>query len=116
MERFNIAQQPGTFAEREPVRKALAKGGEPILPVIMLDGHTVSQGRYPSRQELASWTNLVVEQGASLFSEAAAELIAIGASIAADCEPCFKSHFDRARNLLGSCVEPKRLAHRILGT
>jgi AhpD family alkylhydroperoxidase len=35
----------------------------------------------------------------SLYSPAVAELVAIGAAIAANCEPCFKHHYDKARKL-----------------
>ena len=35
----------------------------------------------------------------SVYNEAVAELVAIGAAIAANCEPCFKYHFNQARKL-----------------
>ncbi len=35
----------------------------------------------------------------SIFTDKVAELIAIGAAIAANCEPCFRYHYDRARKL-----------------
>ena len=35
----------------------------------------------------------------SLYTEAIAELVAIGAAIAANCEPCFRAHYDKARKL-----------------
>ena len=35
----------------------------------------------------------------SLYSPAVAELVAIGAAIAANCEPCFRHHYDQARKL-----------------
>ncbi len=34
-----------------------------------------------------------------LFTEQVAELVAIGAAIAANCEPCFKYHYDQAAKL-----------------
>ena len=34
-----------------------------------------------------------------MYTEAVAELVAIGAAIASNCEPCFKYHYDRARKL-----------------
>ena len=37
--------------------------------------------------------------GSKLFTEAVAELVAIGAAIASNCEPCFKFHYDKARKL-----------------
>ncbi len=35
----------------------------------------------------------------SIYSAAVAELVAIGAAIASNCEPCFKFHFDKAHKL-----------------
>ena len=34
-----------------------------------------------------------------LFTDAVRELVAIGAAIASNCEPCFKHHFSEARKL-----------------
>jgi AhpD family alkylhydroperoxidase len=39
------------------------------------------------------------EKSSSLFSPAVAELVAIGAAVAANCETCFKYHFSQARKL-----------------
>lgn len=36
---------------------------------------------------------------ASLFTSQVQELVAIGAAIAANCEPCFKFHYSKARKL-----------------
>ena len=38
-------------------------------------------------------------QPASLMTEAVTELVAVGAAIAANCEPCFRHHFDSAHKL-----------------
>jgi AhpD family alkylhydroperoxidase len=35
----------------------------------------------------------------SIFNEQVAELVAIGAAIGSNCEPCFKYHYDQARKL-----------------
>jgi AhpD family alkylhydroperoxidase len=35
----------------------------------------------------------------SIFTEQVAELVAMGAAIASNCEPCFKYHYDQARKL-----------------
>ncbi len=35
----------------------------------------------------------------SIFTGQVAELVAIGAAIGANCEPCFKYHYDQARKL-----------------
>jgi len=49
-------------------------------------------------------------EAGSLFSPAVAELVAIGAAIAANCEPCFKHHFDQARRL---GVTPRDMARAV---
>ena len=35
----------------------------------------------------------------SIFSRSVAELVAIGAAIGANCEPCFKYHYSQARKM-----------------
>ncbi len=39
------------------------------------------------------------EDSGVVYNDAVAELVAIGAAIGANCEPCFKYHFAQARNL-----------------
>ena len=60
VERFNLAQQPGAFAEDEVVRSTLETKGEAGLPLVRVDGEVKSSGRYPSRAELAAWTGVRV--------------------------------------------------------
>lgn len=95
--RFNLAQEPGAFAEDASVKAALETKGEAALPLIKADDAVVSSGAYPSRDELAAWAGL--PSMPSLYTEAVAELVAIGAAIASNCEPCFKFHYDKARKL-----------------
>lgn len=64
VQRFNLAQQPGAFVEREPVVGALRDKGEGSLPLLLAGGELVSQGRYPSRGELASWAGLEAPRAA----------------------------------------------------
>jgi len=45
----------------------------------------------------------------SIFTAQVAELVAIGAAIASNCEPCFKYHYDQARKL-GVCDLDMRYA------
>ena len=96
IERFNLAQQPLAFAENETVKAYLEHAGQEGLPLILVDGEQVLAGRYPTRDELVTW---IGSPAASLFTEQVAELVAIGAAIAANCKPCFKYHYDRAREL-----------------
>jgi AhpD family alkylhydroperoxidase len=98
VERFNLAQQPAAFAEDQVVRSALETKGEAGLPLVKVNGEVKSSGVYPSRAELAAWAG-VGAPAPSLFTEAVAELVAIGAAIATNCEPCFKFHYDKARRL-----------------
>jgi len=58
VERFNLAQQPGAFAERPAVREALRAKGEECLPLIFADGEMVREGSYPTRDELADLAGL----------------------------------------------------------
>jgi AhpD family alkylhydroperoxidase len=98
VERFNLSQQPGAFAADAVVRAALEEQGETALPLVKLDGEVKSTGVYPPRDELAAWAGLAAP-APSIFSDAVAELVAIGAAIAANCEPCFRYHYDKARKL-----------------
>ncbi len=98
VERFNLAQQPAAFAEDHAVRAALQTKGEAGLPLVKVNDEVKSSGVYPSRADLAAWAG-VGAPAPSLFTEAVAELVAIGAAIASNCEPCFKFHYDKARKL-----------------
>jgi AhpD family alkylhydroperoxidase len=97
VERFNLAQQPGAFAERELVSEALRAKGEECLPLVLADGQVVSEGTYPSRAELAGIAG--IEEPAAIYTPAVEELVAIGAAIASNCEPCLEFHVAKAREL-----------------
>jgi AhpD family alkylhydroperoxidase len=93
--RYNLAQEPGRFAGHEQVRALLAEGGEEVLPVVVVDGEVRSSGRYPARAELAAWA--LPSAPADVLDEVTAELVAIGAAVGANCEPCLKFHYSKAR-------------------
>jgi AhpD family alkylhydroperoxidase len=97
IERFNLAQQPMAFAEHPVVKSFLEQSGAEGLPLVLLDGNLVLSGRYPSRDELSEWFGFAT--GPSIFTTQVAELVAIGAAVASNCEPCFKYHYDQARKL-----------------
>ncbi len=65
VERFNLAQDPGTFAKKPVVEQMLAKVGAECLPLILVDGHVVSQGVYPSREELTAFTGIAAQKPVS---------------------------------------------------
>ncbi|MFA5263873.1 MAG: arsenite efflux transporter metallochaperone ArsD [Opitutaceae bacterium] len=98
VERFNLTQTPMAFAENEVVRAALTANGEASLPLVLVDGKVVVSGDYPTRDELAGLLGLKnVTEG--MFTPAVAELVAIGAAIAANCEPCLRYHTREAEKL-----------------
>jgi len=98
VERFNLSQQPGAFVDDAAVKATLEKQGEAGLPLVKVNGDVKSSGVYPSRDDLAAWAGIGAP-APSLFTDAVAELVAIGAAIASNCEPCFKFHYDKARKL-----------------
>lgn len=96
VERHTLSQEPQAFAERDLVRALLAERGDDALPAVVVGGELRSSGRYPSRQELSSWTLGAPSAG---LDARTAELVAIGAAIGANCEPCLKYHYNEARRL-----------------
>ena len=97
--RYNLSQQPQAFVGNPLVKAVLAEGGNASLPLIIVDGQIATRGTYPSREELARLGRLIPAEELSLYTESIAELVAIGAAIASNCEPCFRFHFDKARKL-----------------
>jgi len=98
--RYNLGQEPGAFAEREPIRALLHEGGEAALPIVTVDGEVRSSGRYPGREELAGWAGVAVDEPeVSVSLDLVAELAALGSAVGSNCEPCFKFHYDKARKL-----------------
>lgn len=106
--RHNLAQEPLVFAQHPEVKRVIDETDGNGLPAILLDGKVKQHGAYPSRSDLASWLGLPEDEtaeeepeghGRGLVTPAVAELIAIGASIASNCEPCFRYHYDQAQRL-----------------
>jgi AhpD family alkylhydroperoxidase len=99
VERFNLSQQPAAFVGNPVVSQAI-RGREDGLPLLLVDGKIAAQGSYPAREVLAELAGAAAPAAApSLYTDAVQELVAIGAAIAANCEPCFRHHFDKARKL-----------------
>ncbi|HEY1068836.1 MAG TPA: arsenite efflux transporter metallochaperone ArsD [Pirellulales bacterium] len=61
VERFNLAQQPQAFVAHADVTAALRANPEHALPLVKLDGRIVSEGVYPTRQQLAKWCGVAVK-------------------------------------------------------
>ena len=62
IERYNLAQQPGAFAQNDSVKILLQSVGEKALPLIFWDGTLKLQGRYPTREERAAWVRAAMEK------------------------------------------------------
>jgi arsenical resistance operon trans-acting repressor ArsD len=61
VERFNLSQQPGAFAETPAVKEALARGTE-VLPLVLVGDRIAVEGAYPSRETLAALAGVVVKR------------------------------------------------------
>jgi len=96
VERYNLSQEPAAFVANAEVTAAM-RARDDALPLLLVDGKIVSQGSYPERGALAELAGIALPK--SIYTEAVQELVAIGAAIAANCEPCFRHHFDKARKL-----------------
>jgi AhpD family alkylhydroperoxidase len=107
VERFHLSQEPAKFAAQPAVTEAM-RGRDDALPLVLLDGKIVSRGTYLTRDALAGLVGLSAPK--SIYSEAVAELVAIGAAIASSCEPCFRFHYDKARKL---GVSKEDMAHAV---
>jgi len=114
VERINLGQQPQVFVQHDAIRRLLETQGETALPAIVVNGEIKQCGRYPSRDQLAEWAHVPSE--VSLFTDEVAGLVALGAAIASNCEPCFKFHYDQARKLGVTDADMRRavdLAQRV---
>ena len=56
--RYNLASEPQEFAANGAVKAFLQVSGSAGLPLILVDGVTAMTGRYPDRDQLASWAEL----------------------------------------------------------
>jgi len=55
VERHNLAQNPIKFVENATVKKRIDEGGMEVLPILMIDGEIVLEGRYPDETERLQW-------------------------------------------------------------
>lgn len=56
VERFNLAQQPEEFTKNALIQQLLTAEGVDCLPLVIVNDHLVSRSEYPSRENLALWT------------------------------------------------------------
>ncbi|MFM2416257.1 MAG: hypothetical protein RL385_980 [Pseudomonadota bacterium] len=64
VERYNLSQEPGAFADTPVVKEALARGTE-VLPLVLIEGRIVAEGTYPARETLAALSGVVVRKAES---------------------------------------------------
>lgn len=64
--RVNLAQNPAEFVKNTTVQQMLVDEGVECLPLIMVNERLVSRSEYPSRENLALWTNSTLKPTASL--------------------------------------------------
>jgi hypothetical protein len=82
VERHGLSQDPQAFVANTTVRAALEGAGVASLPMVLVDGRVLSQGRYPDREALAAALGLAAGQGAA----------ASGARGASCCAPAPNGH------------------------
>lgn len=70
VERFNLSQQPGAFAEAPSVQQALQARGVECLPLVLVDDRIVAEGTYPARETLAALAGIVVQKQPSTAPKA----------------------------------------------
>ncbi len=56
IERYNLSQQPQAFIENKEIHALISSKGTDVLPVVVIDGHVVSKGIYPSKEMFQMWT------------------------------------------------------------
>jgi hypothetical protein len=56
--RHNLGQEPQAFKANAAVLAKLQAAGSGCLPIVEIDGEIVSEGRYPTREELGRLTGL----------------------------------------------------------
>ncbi len=76
VERYNLAQEIAAFTANSLVKAALNSKGTECLPMILVDGKVVSEGSYPTREQLAGFTGIAYEPG-PVFKERSADLVGI---------------------------------------
>jgi len=57
VERFNLSQEPAAFVDN-PVVVGAMRGRDDVLPLLLVDGKIAAQGRYPTREVLATFVGL----------------------------------------------------------
>lgn len=80
VERHNLAQEVAVFTSNPVVKTTLNSRGTNCLPLVLVDGKIVSEGIYPTREQLAKFTAVKFEPGPAISQAKPQEpLVTIGA-------------------------------------
>jgi Arsenical resistance operon protein ArsD len=82
--RATLSQQPDRFVATEPIRAALVEQGDRALPAVLVDGVLRTTGRYPGREELATWAGLAGAGG----DQPAVGAMPVGATVLSQAGGC----------------------------
>ncbi len=69
VQRYNLGQEPEAFKSNPEVITRLQKEGSDILPIITVNGSVVSEGGYPSRDQVVDWLGISVSENATPSNE-----------------------------------------------
>ena len=98
VERIDPSADPEAFLNQSALMPLFQARGNACLPAFLVGGRIASSGSYLDRDGLAELAG-VASPAADVLEPRVRELVAIGAAIAANCEPCFRYHFAEARKL-----------------
>lgn len=77
IERYNLAQQVAAFARNPLIKAQLNSKGTKCLPIVLVDGAVMSEGAYPTREQLAKFVSIAYESGPRIKA-GTSDLIGIG--------------------------------------
>ncbi|HVJ04751.1 MAG TPA: arsenite efflux transporter metallochaperone ArsD [Candidatus Saccharimonadales bacterium] len=77
VERYNLAQDIAAFTANAIVKAAINSKGTECLPMVLVDGSVVSEGAYPTREQVAGFTGVAYEPG-PVFKQHVSDLVGIG--------------------------------------
>lgn len=81
VERFNLAQEVSAFTSNLVVKQTLNSKGSRCLPLVLVDGAIISEGTYPTREELAKLAHIEFEPGPAITeTKAPHTFVRIGAA------------------------------------
>lgn len=99
VQRHSLSQDPKAFAANLTVRDRLTSRGPDCLPIVLVGGEVRWEGAYPTRSALSEILELGDAAAFGILTPQVKALVALSAAFAANCEPCFRFHYDQARTL-----------------